>query len=379
MTTKPTIITPSVNNTTRRAFTLVELLVVITIIAIGALLLVPAFGRISASVSYTGAVNSVTATLGAARTLAVRENRHTAVVFLWDEETERVSLQIVVQQSGIGASLSEFPGGGSVADNYAFAYRPIQGQVPVVLPKGTAIYGLSLSVEPTAARIDSQTPGWYAGHVVPNESGDDEPMWLFPRNDPSWSTQVRGSAARDAQIGLDPWKDLTRNDGTRRLSDAQFRRAVRASQTFCVQFAPDGTVVNSVSAGGTSTINAYLELSDAPLDLADRSLGAYDNDLLFDPDAALNAGDPEENREVFMRSATQIAIVEVARLRERFGLVKPWHVQSQSVTTPFNNWAPRNDYINDELALDLNRWIDQNAEILAFNRYSGGVLRREPQ
>ena len=53
----------------RSAFTLVELLVVVTIIAIGALLLVPAFGRISASINYTGAVNSVTATLGAARTI----------------------------------------------------------------------------------------------------------------------------------------------------------------------------------------------------------------------------------------------------------------------------------------------------------------------
>lgn len=363
---------------TRRAFTLVELLVVITIITIGTILLVPAFGRITASINFTGSVNSVTATLGAARTLAVRENRHTAVAFLWDEETEQISMQILVQSAGIGAALSGNPSG-SPADTYAFAYTPAPGQTPVILPKGTLVYGLSFSVEPERERIDPDTSHWYAGHFVINNAGDPEPTWLFPHNDPSWATAQRGSSSVNARLGIDPWEDLingTGSGGNRQLDDVQFTRAVRGAQTFCVQFAPDGTVTNTPSAGGISTINAYIEFADGPLDLDDRAAGAYDNDLVFDPETALDASDPEPNREVIMRSATQLAIVETSRLRERFGVEKPWHIESPDATTPKPTWPNQAQYFDNDRLLELNQWIDNNAEVFGVNRYSGEALRR---
>ncbi len=360
---------------TKRAFTLVELLVVITIISIGAILLVPAFGRITASVSYTGGVNSVVATLGAARTLAIREQRHSAVAFLWDEQKQRMSLQILVQQAGIGSSLSANPSpGSSLSDNYAFAYRPATGQPPVELPPGTLVYGLSLAVDPERSAIDPRTSGWYAGHTITNAMGDLEPTWLFPRNDPSWATPARGTARPFNTLGIDPWDALVSGNGG--LDDVQFTNAVRSAQSFCVQFAPDGTVINSPSAGGVSTVNAYIEFSDAPLDLADRAAGPYDNDLLFDPESALGAMEAEPNREVFMRSASQLAIVELARLRERFGVEKPWHIAPSTSTTRRPAWPDNDQYYADDVVRDLNNWIDVNGEVLSFNRYAGTVLRR---
>ncbi|MEM1424441.1 MAG: prepilin-type N-terminal cleavage/methylation domain-containing protein [Planctomycetota bacterium] len=360
----------------RNAFTLVELLVVIAIIAIGASILVPAYGRISSSLNYTGAVNSVVATIGSARTLAVRENRYTAVAFLWDEEAQRMSLQVLVQQPGLGVTLTEPPRftGTSPADNYAMPYRPAPGQSPVELPPGALVYGLSYAASDTNESIDSDTEAWYAGHYV--EDGSDRvPLWLFPRNDASWATEAIGTSPRFREVGVEPWSDLAAG-ANRRLGDADFTRAVRNAQTFCVQFAPDGSVVTAPEVGGVATVNAVIELTDAPIDRADRTAGGYDNDRLFDPEEALNATDPEANREVLMRSASQLAVVELARLREFAALSKPWHVQPALATTPQPQWAVRQRYYTDEIAETVSNWIDVNAEVLSFNRYSGEVLRR---
>ncbi len=361
--------------TNRRGFTLLELLVAITIITIGSILLVPAFGRILQGLSYTGAVNSVTATLATARTLAVRENRHTAVAFLWDEEREVMSLQILVELNGIGASLSPFSGTGSSEDNYAFAYRPAAGRTPVELPPGSAVFGLSLSVEPAGSEIDGDTAHWYAGEFVDNADGERESVWLFPRNDPAWYSEEVPGDRTTRNRGLDVWDDLI---GDKLLTDAQFIRGVRHAATFCIQFGPDGSVVNSPTAGGISTINAYIEFPDGPLNRATRE--NYDSDVLFDPESALGEiggfGEPDPNREVVMRSAYQLAIVDLRELSEAVGLERPWRVQSRQGTTPKPTWLFNSPYLENETLLQLNEWIDRNGEILGFNRYSGELMRR---
>lgn len=359
----------------RRGFTLLELLVVITIISIGSLLLVPAFGRILQSLAYTGSVNTVTATLATARTIAVRENRHTAVAFLWDDEREIMSLQILVELSGIGASLSPFTGTGSTTDNYAFAYRPAAGRTPVELPPGAAVFGLSLSVEPAGSQIDSATAHWYAGEFVTNDAGARESVWLFPRNDPAWYSE-ESPVDRDTRLrGIDAWDDLL-GDGL--LTQQQFIRATRHAATFCIQFAPDGSVVNSPSAGGVSTVNAYIEFPDGPLNRATRR--TYDSDVLFDPetgfDEAGGFGEPDPNREVVMRSAFQLAIVDLSELADGIGVERPWRIQSPEGTTPKPSWIFNSPYNSNESLLLLNEWIDQNGEIISFNRYTGELMRR---
>ena len=360
----------------QHAFTLVELLVVISVIAIGASILVPAFGRISASLNYTGAINSVVATLGSARTLAIRENRYTAVAFLWDERTQRMSLQVLVQQPGVGVTLSRAPDGMLESfDNYAMPYTPASGQTPVELPAGALVYGLSYATADTNTQIDANTEAWYAGHYIDDPAAGRVPVWLFPRNDASWATEAQGNTPQLRNLGIDPWADLALNTGTR-LSANEFTDAVRNAQTFCVQFAPDGSVVVAPEVGGVATTTAVIEFTDAPIDLADRNAGGYDNDRLFDPEEALSATDPEANREVVMRSASQLAIVELAPLRAFVGLERPWHVQPALASTPQPRWATRQRFYTDEDAETVSNWIDANAEVLSFNRYSGDVLRR---
>ncbi|MEO1130549.1 MAG: prepilin-type N-terminal cleavage/methylation domain-containing protein, partial [Planctomycetota bacterium] len=105
----------------RAAFTLLELLIVVSIIVIGATLLLPAFGRVIESVNYSSAVSTVTAALGNARALAIRNGRHTGVAFYFDIEREVCSVQVLELNGQFGGSLSSV-GGASRSSLYAFVY-----------------------------------------------------------------------------------------------------------------------------------------------------------------------------------------------------------------------------------------------------------------
>jgi prepilin-type N-terminal cleavage/methylation domain-containing protein len=381
-----------------RAFTLVELMVVITIMAIAVSLLMPAFGGLLRSINYSNAVNTVSATLGQARALAIRDRRYTAVAFLYDTETQICSLQVLQLQSLAAGSLSISAGGNDCNPREAFVYRPATGQVAVELPKGTAVYGLSFQVAPANRRIDSDTPSWYTGWTENerNTNGcelkvqDGRCLWLFPMND---ARQFLSNNPPDKRfVGVDPWEVLAgRAPSGSGVSEPDAKDAVRAAQTFAIQFSPDGSVVTTPRSGETYVRNAYIEWPSAPVDRADASEKAYDWPDVFDPEndgsyAPSPPGKPLQknlspNPEVFIRSADQLAVVDMNQLAQGTAIQRPWYVRPKETLFPEPKWLDDMGYFEADREGAKHRliseWIDENAEILSFDRYSGKVIRRE--
>ena len=356
------------------AFTLTELLVVIIIIIIGATLMLPAATRILESNSYAAGINLVSTTLANARAHAIRTGVPTGVVFFFDTQTQVCSMQVVEARSQQGGALTQF-----VTDDprhvYAQVFRPAIGTAPVELPVGIAVVGLSFSTSPATgggSRIDQDTAHWYAGEVYRDNNGNDIIPWIFPRNDPLH--YVRNTVRRD-QI----WELEGINAG-----DA--RSAVRHSNTFMIAFSATGAVVTTSIGGGMSTPNAYLEFPEAPIDRRedfdpDNPPAAVDALDRFDPEAGLGQNF-EPNPEVVLRSAHQLAIVELNRMTRETGIQRPWFVRPErpsALPTPGpggpndDNWYAR---ASNRDTSRISLWIDFNSEIIGFNRYTGEVLRK---
>lgn len=360
----------------RRAvgFTLLELLVVIIIIIIGATLMLPATQRILESNSYASSINLVSATLANARAQAIRTGLPTGVVFLFDTQTQTASMQVVELRSQQGGALTQF-----VAQDprhvYAQVFRPAIGSAPIELPSGIAVLGLSFSTAPDSddgSLIDRDTAHWYAGEVYTDNNGNEIIPWIFPRNDPLHF--VRNTFTRQQIWETD---GISRNDA---------RDAVRHASAFMIRFSETGAVVTTSVGGGSATPNAYLEFPDLPLDRDEdfdpddppQPVDAIDR---FDPEAGLTE-DFDPNPEVLLRSAHQLAIVDLNRMTREIGIEDPWFVRPErpgnlpmpGPTGPSDtNWYSRAD--NDETSR-ISLWVDFNSELIAFNRYTGEVLRK---
>ncbi len=352
------------------AFSLLEMLVVVSIIVLGGALLIPAFGKIISSTKYTSAINTVTATLGNARALAMRNGRETAVAFLYDVERDIFTLQVLELQQ-TGAALTDRVSAPN-EHTYANAYRPAVGTVPVELPKGTGVFGLSFQIAPVSgvgSRIDNIGSHWYSGDII-NESQSQQTIpWLFPRNDVRMYLRLTA--------GEDPWRLI----GVTGQSRPEVRRSMRQAFSFFVQFSRDGSVVQTASQGGISSVNAYIEWPDLPRDLSNPEEPPFDKPNVFDPQAAAT-GVPLESRtpnpEVVLRAAAQLAVVDLRRMAESTGLERPWLVRSPTSAIPREAVIERDRalyYSNDAVRL-VNEFIDNNAEIISFNRFTGNVIRR---
>lgn len=356
------------------AFTLTELLVVIIIIIIGATLLLPAATRILESNSYASAINLVSTTLANARAQAIRTGVPTGVVFLFDTETQVCSMQVVEVRSQQGGVLTQFVAQ-DPRHSYSQVFRPALGSAPVELPTGISVLGLSFSTAPDGgdgSLIDSDTAHWYAGEVYTDDNGNEIIPWIFPRNDPMHF--VFNTVQRE-QI----WE----RDG---VTANVARDAVRHANTFMIRFSETGAVITTSVGGGIATPNAYLEYPDGPIDRTEdfdpddppKPIDALDR---FDPEGGLGE-DFDPNPEVVLRSAHQLAIVDLKRLERETGIEAPWFVRPErpgGLPTPGpngptdNNWHARADN-RDTSRISL--WVDFNAEIIGFNRYTGEVLRK---
>jgi prepilin-type N-terminal cleavage/methylation domain-containing protein len=125
-----------------RAFTIVELLVVIGVIGILAALTTLGARRLTAGSRLAAATNAVTSTLGNARAAAIKDGITTAVVFrpvynpAKPNIPQRVEL-ITVRSTGERSSFGQT----SIGLRMAERYRPVVGIPATVLPEGIKVAG----------------------------------------------------------------------------------------------------------------------------------------------------------------------------------------------------------------------------------------------
>lgn len=384
----------------RRAFTLIEILVVVLIIIIGTTLIIPAFGRLIESSNYSSSVNAVTSTLGQARALAIQNGLETGVAFLFDTETEEYTL-LILEDGGRGGQSFLNCNQVSGEPRYAQKFFPARATSPVVLPAGTGVFGLPMSRQIASGAcddsntIDADTAAWYAGFRFNHPQDNDVAItpWVFPRNDPRLYMDADpdlfpDEAARDA-IGADAWEVLLEDP-----SDNDARHAVRQAQSFFIRFSPEGSVM---PMGTGEPDDAYLEFPDGPTDVSTVGALPYDSLACFDPEVIpSDVVTPAPNPEVWLRPVDQLAVVNLASLTRDTGIRRPWLVAPNNNDNDDKAYAytvdPGNvpDYLditdateprflNDDRVLEIGRWIDNNAVVLGFNRYTGNVLRRGQQ
>jgi prepilin-type N-terminal cleavage/methylation domain-containing protein len=397
---KPTNPTSPATNAAPRGFTLIELLIAVSIIVLASVLLLPGFTKLLESTNYSSAINLTTSALGQARSLAIRNNRYAGVMFSFDYATETCTIQVIELLSAGGTGYLTSSVAFQTDGAYCQPFRPAAGQAPIELPRGFCIYGLSYAVTRTrnpdgttipsgssrSPVLDNGTNGsgptyqWYAGEIAEEgvaqttAGAGEAQLWLPPRTDPSLYMPD----------GTNPWAK------PRASWAANERTAVRHAQSFAIFFDPAGSVVSATSQGGTALQNAYLEFGDAPYDLSPPAPGPrviLDRANTFDPEyASNNATNPTPNPEVRLRSATSLAIVDLARLGRDIQLPKPWLARTgtASSTTPPRRTdlegitanGVTNAYFSNVMIKRISAWIDRNAEVLTFNRVTGNVNRR---
>lgn len=398
-----------------RAFTLIEMLVVVSLIVIILGIVVPSVSRITQSTNYASAVNAVTATLGQARAAAMESGRPTAVAFLFDTQTKVYTLQTLeLAPTGNSASIAIGEGQPDACEdlqpngaaNLIAAYQALPLSAPTLLPSGTAVFALSTLIPEidtdghNPPHVDQDEDGevdplansnngdefdlqrWYAGEILNdgdgfNSSSNDNIIpWIFPRNDPRIYLNR----------GVNPWRVMSLEETNADVQDAC--NAVRHAMTFAIAFNPDGSVSTNFgdTTTGTGFRDAYIELPFEPLDetgnpnapngAANRPydrIDQFDADILH-PDQEYTRPNPE----VRLRTASLLAVVDLKSLQAGAGVNEPWFVRPESSLLPRPAGAtdPKLQFIRDELVLKISDWIDRNAQIIGFNRFTGATVKR---
>ncbi len=395
----------------RGGFTLVELLVVVALIVIVLGAVVPSVARIMQSTNYASAVNAVTATLGRARAAAMESGRPTAVAFMFDIESKVYTMQVLeLAPSGESATIEMGPPQGNLSNEpdcsedlrptgvgtSAVAYHPLRFSAPIELPPGTAVFGLSHQIPEidldgsTPPILDQNTDNkvdaiaesnsgvefdlqrWYAGEIIMDGDGDlsnNVIPWIFPRNDPRLFINN----------GDNPWRVMNGEDTNGELDEA--RAAVRHAMTFAIAFRPDGSISANFGSGyGAGVQDAYIEWPNEPLDDSGAVVRPYDHADRFDP-ACLHPTNDEftrPNPEVRLRTASLLAVVDLRALQAGAKINSPWLARPDSSLPPkpSSSSDPKLRFIDDAFILAMSEWIDQNAQIIGFNRYTGATVKR---
>ncbi|MFT4593768.1 MAG: prepilin-type N-terminal cleavage/methylation domain-containing protein [Phycisphaerales bacterium] len=194
-----------------RAFTLVELIVVMVVMTILAGLSAMAYRGVAEDLKMSSATNSVVAALDNARAMAIKKNRYVITVFrprLDSDGTEQVVDIVLAEWNGDSASANRGDGDIWTYDRFV----PIQGMAVRTIKGGVNVAG----------------PGY--------GTGDDDKWWcstflpanaVVPDNEPFgslvgvlYSPEGR-VVVRNAQSGADRiWVDFNR-DWTQKISDTE--------------------------------------------------------------------------------------------------------------------------------------------------------------
>lgn len=186
-----------------RAFTIIELLVVISIFVLVLAIAVPSFSAILYSTERSQAGNQVSVALGAARSAAVGSEglNDTAAVFFYDPSTGRTRIGVYAVAGQIkDHNLGTAPN--NVVERDVFV--PVPNFQPVQLPKGWMVRGFapsgSVDVVGTGAAAPRNFSGWYEANASRIQDGNTG-NWVFPETgfyNPDKATDVvtAGETAR---------------------------------------------------------------------------------------------------------------------------------------------------------------------------------------
>ncbi len=393
----------------RPAFTIVEMLVVISIIAVVLAVLLPAFSRIIQSNNYTAARNAVAAML----TRVSQAGVDGGVAFLYDppldNKVEKGRFYLVpLELDSTDATLAD-PRDTYLAPAYlgpripAAAYRPSEAIPKVELPPAMAVFGLSFAHDDPQrlTGLANPPPGfarWYQGYGVYGDVNGrrrlTENNWLFPQD------SIKFYVPNYDPLNYAPPHPATIGPGD---PDNPWRYA----QSFFVRFDREGQMLGSAGGAGLPR-DAYIEFPDAPYNPnyepedpeyftryppINNSIpvpGSFRQPIesrrAFDPNKFYyeQGAAPVLNPEVRLRAVDQIAVVDLAAMIGETGIAAPWWVRPGSASVPNTYPSPTDkatwrDDPNTPAINFIRRtsaYIDQKADIIGFGRYTGQAVKR---
>ena len=291
-----------------RAFTLVELIVVMVIMTILAGLSAMAYRGIADDLRMSSAMNTVVSALDNARAMSIKKNRYVITVFrprLESGGTEQVIDIVIAEWNGDSASADNGGSGTNTIWTYD-RFIPIQGMAVRTIEGGVNVAG----------------PGY--------GTGDDDTWWC--------STFLPAHAVTS---GSEPWGALV---GVLYNPEGKVvvRNAESGADRIWVDFNRDWVQTINASEDVDWTSQAVVVDWTEPLP----GIGAYFN--LEIPD-----GEP------FISMTPILAVFNESEMR------------SSVLTSDWGN-DPEDSYLRDKAYTDF---IEQNADRIQFNRYSGVPLK----
>lgn len=336
-------------------FTLIELMLVIGVIVALTAMTLPAFRSLKEGNRESGGINAVSAALNAARTLAVRDGHDVAVMFMFDVQRQVCSMQLI---ESIGITNDADGSKSNEGWGKATIFVPVPGKAPIEMPVGAAVLGYGYGATRLSNAKVENAANWYTelGQLYEkNRTGREfrgRDPWLFPRTD------VR-LFARDGKVSEADAKD------TQHL------------ETFIIRFSPEGTVVSSaeeLARGATSEANdGYLELNHLH---TDNDPNWQDKSRTWTPTILrVSSSKFEVIPELQVRSVPFLAVVDLYKLGAEIGVRAPWLAVGEEHELEGDHavWDADGNGLADHLEID--QWVNDNATILTFNRYTGTIMK----
>jgi prepilin-type N-terminal cleavage/methylation domain-containing protein len=339
----------------RRAFTLLELLVVMGILLVLATLTVISVGKVTRDAKLANATNTVVSALGTARAIAIRDNAYVMVTFRVAPDrrgrriprtpqviqviTARWTGEVVTPEAPLPAGV-EMP---STADVYGQRFLPVPGVPARDLPSGVYVAG------PGFFRVSSTSTGL---------------------SDKYWFTQpvFAGTA------------DLNATPPTYVPNLA----LTEVGNTIGVMFGPDGRAVSRMdndvtevdnvgSSDGNAWVKPFLDTDGNGFPSRGTSVFSsfppLQNVSFFYYDEPLDDG--------FVDLVPYLAVFNMSEARERFNS-SLWKGPNIGNLGSFNSSGTFTEPVIPQRVKDISNFVDEQADRITFNRYTGvpGIISK---